>query len=61
MGSVTYPPLSPDPGAATVPGKDIIYKGPLSILVSAVWEVKASAGNAGLLFLGDGGVQILLN
>ena len=61
QGTVSYPPLVPDPRQALVPGTDIPYKGPLSVVVSAVWAAKASSNNAGLLFIGDGGAQITLN
>ena len=61
MGTVIYPPQKPDPGGAIVPGKDIPYTGILNILVSAVWSVKATANNAGLLAMGDGFRQIVQN
>lgn len=61
QGTVSYPPLVPDPRQALVPGTDIPYKGALSIVVSAVWAAKATSNNAGLLFIGDGGAQITLN
>ena len=61
MGTVLYPPLKPDPGGVIVPGKDIPYTGILDILVSAVWSVKATANNAGLIAMGDGFKQVVLN
>ena len=61
MGTVLYPPLKPDPGGVIVPGKDIPYTGILDILASAVWSVKATANNAGLIAMGDGFKQVVLN
>jgi fibronectin type 3 domain-containing protein len=58
MGTVSYPPLKPDPGAATVPGKDIPYKGTLQIMVSAVWSVQGTG--AAIAVLDDAGLQVLL-
>ena len=61
MGTVTYNPLSPDPGVAIIPGKDIPYAAkPLTILVSAVWTAKSAKNNAGLIVMGDGQSQITL-
>ena len=61
LGTVLYPPQKPDPGGVIVPGKDIPYTGILNILVSAVWSVKATVNNAGLIAMGDGFVQVVLN
>ena len=61
QGTVSYPPLVPDPRQALIPGSDIPNKGFLNVVVSAIWVAKATGGNAGLVVIGDGGAQINLN